>query len=118
MLIDMRVSLESCRSLLYATSKKVDLKDKLEEKISELKEEGKSFEEENIRLKETSKIAALLTPIVKYTITEMANQITYDSLQIHGGTGYMKEFSIERLARDARITNIYEGTSQLQDSSL
>lgn len=35
-------------------------------------------------------------------------------MQIHGGTGYMKEFSIERLYRDARITNIYEGTSQMQ----
>jgi hypothetical protein len=50
----------------------------------------------------------------KYVLTENANKITYDSLQIHGGTGYMKEFSVERLARDARITNIYEGTSQLQ----
>jgi hypothetical protein len=114
MLIDMRVSLESCRSLLYATSQWVDLKDKLEERIVELKREGKSFEEENIKYKEATKITGLLTPMVKYTITEAANQITYDSLQIHGGTGYMKEFSIERLARDARITNIYEGTSQLQ----
>ena len=35
-------------------------------------------------------------------------------MQIHGGTGYMREFKVERLARDARITNIYEGTSQLQ----
>jgi hypothetical protein len=50
----------------------------------------------------------------KYVLTESANKITYDALQIHGGTGYMKEFKIERLARDARITNIYEGTSQLQ----
>ncbi|MGE5458793.1 MAG: acyl-CoA dehydrogenase family protein, partial [Methanococcaceae archaeon] len=46
--------------------------------------------------------------------SESANKITYDSLQIHGGTGYMKEFKVERLARDARITNIYEGTSQMQ----
>jgi alkylation response protein AidB-like acyl-CoA dehydrogenase len=114
MLIDMRVMLESNRSLLYATSKWVDLKDKLEEKISLLKEAGKSFEEENGRFREASKIAGLLTPLSKYILTEAANQITYDSMQIHGGTGYMKEFSVERLARDARITNIYEGTSQLQ----
>jgi alkylation response protein AidB-like acyl-CoA dehydrogenase len=114
MLIDMRVSLESNRSLIYATSKWVDLKDKLEEKIEALKAEGKSFEEENSHFREASKIAALLTPITKYILTEAANQITYDALQIHGGTGYMKEFHIERLARDARITNIYEGTSQLQ----
>jgi hypothetical protein len=44
----------------------------------------------------------------------MAIEVTYDAIQIHGGTGYMQEFSVERLARDARITTIYEGTTQLQ----
>ena len=44
----------------------------------------------------------------------MANQVTYDSLQVHGGSGYMRDFAVERYARDARITNIYEGTTQLQ----
>jgi alkylation response protein AidB-like acyl-CoA dehydrogenase len=114
MLIDMRVTLESDRSLLYATSKWVDLRDKFDEKITRLKAEGKSFAEENTRLKEAAKIAAMLTPMTKYILTENANRIAYDALQIHGGTGYMKEFIVERLARDARITNIYEGTSQLQ----
>ncbi|MBD3226409.1 MAG: acyl-CoA dehydrogenase [Caldithrix sp.] len=114
MLIDMRVTLESNRSLLYATAYWVDLRDKLEEKIEHLKEEGKSFSDEKNRQKEANKIAGLLTPLTKYMLTESANQITYDALQIHGGTGYMKEFRVERLARDARITNIYEGTSQLQ----
>ena len=52
--------------------------------------------------------------MAKYILSELANKITYDALQIHGGAGYMKDFTIERLARDARITNIYEGTSQLQ----
>ncbi|HGY54233.1 MAG TPA: acyl-CoA dehydrogenase [Caldithrix abyssi] len=114
MLIDMRVRLESDRSLLYATAKAVDLRDKLEERIHHLKAEGKDVSELTARQKEASKIAALLTPMTKYVLTENANKITYDALQIHGGTGYMKEFNIERLARDARITNIYEGTSQLQ----
>lgn len=114
MLIDMRVTLESNRSLLYETAKWVDLRDKFNEKIEHLKAEGKSFAEENDRAKEATKIAALLTPLTKYILTESANQITYDALQIHGGAGYMKDFTIERLTRDARITNIYEGTSQLQ----
>jgi len=114
MLIDMRVTLESNRSLLYATSKWVDLRDRLEAKIARLKAEGKSFAEENARLKEAVKIANVLTPMTKYVLTEAANQICYDALQIHGGTGYMKEFPVERLTRDARITNIYEGTSQMQ----
>ncbi|HHJ53131.1 MAG TPA: acyl-CoA dehydrogenase [Caldithrix abyssi] len=114
MLIDMRVTLESDRSLLYATSYWVDMRDKLDEKIQELKAEGKDASEYIARQKQAAKIAALLTPMAKYVITEDANKIAYDALQIHGGTGYMKEFRVERLARDARITNIYEGTSQLQ----
>lgn len=114
MLIDMRVRLESDRSLLYATSQWVDLREKLEEKIKRLKEEGKDTSEDRARLKEVSKISELLTPLTKYFLTEDANKIAYDALQIHGGAGYMKEFNVERLVRDARITNIYEGTSQLQ----
>lgn len=114
MLIDMRVTLESNRSLFYKAGVSVDRKEKLEELIQKLKAEGKPFAEENALLKEETKIANLLTPLTKYILTEAANKITYDSLQIHGGTGYMQEFKIERLYRDARITNIYEGTSQLQ----
>ncbi len=114
MLIDMRVMLESNRSLFYAAAKSVDVKEKLEELIEKLKAESKSTAEENIKLKQATKLANLLTPITKYVLTESANKITYDALQIHGGTGYMKEFKVERLARDARITNIYEGTSQMQ----
>jgi alkylation response protein AidB-like acyl-CoA dehydrogenase len=114
MLIDMRVIIEANRALFYNVAQIVDLKEKLDEKINKLKENGKPFSEENIRLKKIVKEANLLTPVVKFILTESANKITYDALQIHGGTGYMKEFKVERLARDARITNIYEGTSQLQ----
>jgi alkylation response protein AidB-like acyl-CoA dehydrogenase len=114
MLIDMRVMLESNRSLFYSSALWVDRKEKLEELIEKLKAEGKSFAEENAELKYVTRVANLLTPMTKYLLTESANKITYDALQIHGGTGYMKEFNVERLARDARITNIYEGTSQMQ----
>ncbi len=114
MLIDMRVRVESDRSLLYATAQSVDKRDKLDELAHKLKAQGKDASEVVARQKVASKIAALLTPMCKYTLTENANKTTYDSLQIHGGTGYMKEFKVERLARDARITNIYEGTTQLQ----
>ena len=92
----------------------MDLRNKLEEKIEALKAEGKDFSAENAKLKEATRVAALLTPMAKYVLSENANKIAYDSLQVHGGTGYMKEFNVERLTRDARITNIYEGTSQLQ----
>jgi alkylation response protein AidB-like acyl-CoA dehydrogenase len=56
----------------------------------------------------------LFTPLAKAYNTEMANRVANDAIQVHGGTGYMKEFNAERHYRDARITNIYEGTTQLQ----
>ncbi len=114
LLIDMRVTLESNRSLMYAAAKVVDKKERLEEVINRKKKLGESVTDLNNELKAVNKIANFLTPITKLVLTESANKIAYDSLQIHGGTGYMKEFRVERLARDARITNIYEGTSQLQ----
>lgn len=114
MLIDMRVSLEAFRSLFYNTSVWLDKKEMLDQLVEKLKSEKKPLTETNERLKETSKYLSLLTPLAKYFLSEGANKICYDSMQIHGGTGYMQEFGIERLSRDARITNIYEGTSQLQ----
>lgn len=46
--------------------------------------------------------------------SEYCNQNTYDAIQIHGGSGFMMEYPIQRYYRDARITSIYEGTTQLQ----
>lgn len=65
-------------------------------------------------LKACTRLAGLFTPLAKACCTEMANRVAYDSLQVHGGSGYMRDFAVERHARDARITNIYEGTTQLQ----
>jgi hypothetical protein len=65
-------------------------------------------------LKQADRLAAVLTPLAKYHATEMGNQICYQAMQVHGGTGYMKEFNIQRHFRDIRVTSIYEGTSQLQ----
>ena len=52
--------------------------------------------------------------MAKLFASEMANRVAYKTLQIHGGYGYMKEYKIERLYRDARVTSIYEGTSEVQ----
>jgi hypothetical protein len=114
MLIDMRVAVEVNRTMFYRAGQAVDLKERLEEKSAQLKAAGAPTSEITIRLREITKIAGFLTPACKYLLTEGCNRVTFDALQIHGGTGYMKEFKVERLSRDARITNIYEGTSQLQ----
>ena len=52
--------------------------------------------------------------MAKYFAAETANRCAYKAVQIHGGYGYIKEYKVERLYRDARITSIYEGTSQVQ----
>ncbi len=61
-----------------------------------------------------SKLADACTPLAKGLGSEYANQNAYDCIQVHGGSGFMKEYACERLYRDARITSIYEGTTQLQ----
>lgn len=52
--------------------------------------------------------------MAKLFASEMANRAAYRAVQIHGGYGYMKEYKVERLYRDARVTTIYEGTSEVQ----
>ena len=106
-----RAQIAAARALLYESTKWVDRRDNAEEAVQhaegvhpELKQKEKAY----------TKIAAELTPLTKAMLTELANKVAYDTIQIHGGTGFMKDFPAERYYRDARITNIYEGTTQLQ----
>lgn len=107
MLKKMQAEIETSRVLLYQTALAVDYEDMYERKLHE----GEAVKDE---YKQATHLASFLTPLGKFTITELANKVAYDALQIHGGCGYMRDFPIERLYRDARITNIYEGTTQLQ----
>ena len=65
-----------------------------------------------------SALVAFLTPIVKGLLTELAIECTYDAVQVFGGHGYIVENGMEQLARDARITTLYEGTTQIQANDL
>jgi hypothetical protein len=89
----------------------VDIKEGLDEKVEHSGTNDPSTIE---ALKRYTKYASTFTPILKAYNTEMANKVCYDAIQVHGGVGYTTEFAVERLYRDARITNIYEGTTQLQ----
>ena len=113
-LIDMRVAIEASRSLLYASSQWLDLRNKLEEEIAERKGHGKPLGDRQERFERAARYVDLLSPMVKYSVTEAANRVVYDAMQLHGGMGYMKEVPIERLYRDVRITSIYEGASSVQ----
>jgi alkylation response protein AidB-like acyl-CoA dehydrogenase len=112
MLITMRCELEAARALLAETGTWVDRLKVYERAAAEGAAPGEDAA--RARLKEASTLAETLTPIVKYYCTEMGNRVCYLAMQVHGGVGYMREFQIERLVRDVRVTNIYEGTSQLQ----
>ncbi len=59
-------------------------------------------------------LVSFLTPIVKGLLTEASIECTYDAVQIYGGHGYIAENGVEQFARDARITTLYEGTTQIQ----
>jgi len=143
-LADMKVGIEAARALLYETALIVDVKEMLEHRIGQLQaaektgavaaqagaspagahgpdvagpvSAGADTDIKALRadLKRFTRLAALYTPLAKACCTEMANKVAYDSLQVHGGSGYMRDFAVERHTRDARITNIYEGTTQLQ----
>lgn len=110
MLALMKAKLDASRCLLYETSRYVDVYKALED----ISKERKLEPEERAEMKAYNKLASALTPLAKGMGSEYCNQNAYDAIQIHGGSGFMKDYACERVYRDARITSIYEGTTQLQ----
>ena len=110
MLANMKAKLDASRSLLYETCRFVDIYKSLD-RIS--KERSLTPDERN-EMKSYQRLADVFTPLLKGTASEYCNQIAYDAIQIHGGSGFTKDYPVERIYRDARITSIYEGTTQLQ----
>ncbi|MBP2690918.1 MAG: acyl-CoA dehydrogenase family protein [Muribaculaceae bacterium] len=106
----MKAKLDASRALLYECSRFVDMY-KLYEDIAK---ERSLTADERAEMKHYSKLADALTPMAKGMGSEYCNQNAYDCIQVHGGSGFMKDYACERLYRDARITSIYEGTTQLQ----
>jgi alkylation response protein AidB-like acyl-CoA dehydrogenase len=121
LLIDMRVIIEGCRSYLYKTIQHVDIKNILDKQIQSIQKKSNKTDKEQKKYrsltKEYNQVSRLLemqSALVKYYLSEASNQVCFNALQVHGGTGYIKSSKIERLSRDVRITTIYEGTSQIQ----
>jgi 3-(methylthio)propanoyl-CoA dehydrogenase len=115
MLASMRGEIEAARALIFETAGWVDRLKACEQRQEELEKAGAPSDPALIaKKKQASNLADILTPLSKYYATEMGNRVCYKGMQVHGGVGYMREFNAERHYRDVRITNIYEGTSQLQ----
>lgn len=109
-LATMKAKLDASRSLLYETTRFVDMYKTYEDITRERKLEP----DERVEMKKYSRLADALTPMAKGMGSEFCNQNAYDAVQVHGGSGFMKDYACERIYRDARITSIYEGTTQLQ----
>ena len=110
MLAVMKAKLDASRSLLYETTRFVDMYKTFEDIARDRKLEP----EERTEMKYYNRLADAFNPLAKGMGSEFCNQNAYDSVQVHGGSGFMKDYACERIYRDARITSIYEGTTQLQ----
>lgn len=114
LLVDMKIVLEAARSLTCDASRIMDIDNILLLKL----EKGLVAPEDRTDVKKKQRrykrLAAFLTPISKYYASEAAVSIASDAIQVLGGSGYMRDYPLERYWRDARIAPIYEGTSQLQ----
>ncbi len=89
MLADMATQIEAARSLVYRTAAIIDSK------------EGDSD---------------MLSAMAKYFASDVAMKVTTDAVQVLGGYGYMRDYKVERMMRDAKVTQIYEGSNQVQRS--
>jgi len=99
MLLTQKAFAEGCRALSYYAATQVDL-------VERSADAGER--------KRADELLSFIIPIVKALLTEVANECAYHAVQIFGGHGYIRETGVEQLARDARITTIYEGTTQIQ----
>jgi alkylation response protein AidB-like acyl-CoA dehydrogenase len=112
---DMKIYIEAARALAYETARVCDRENNNLRILESTPDLSKEEQKERKQLSRACKrINGMLTPMSKYYCSEMACSVAHDTIQVLGGSGYMKDYAAERYLRDARITTIYEGTSQLQ----
>lgn len=114
MLAKMSVKIEAGRALTYETARIMDMASVTDRRLSSKEiepAEKRGLRKESKRLE---RLLMLLTSLAKYYCSEMCIDVASDAVQVLGGSGYMRDYPVERYFRDARITSIYEGTSQLQ----
>jgi hypothetical protein len=115
LIADLHVDLLAARSLTYHASFCVDIEYGALRKV-ELGTVEDADEEKRLRkqARKYKRVNGLLTPMCKYYASEMSMRVANGAIAVLGGSGYMKDYPLERHLRDSRITTIYEGTSQLQ----
>jgi alkylation response protein AidB-like acyl-CoA dehydrogenase len=115
MLMDMELDIIASRALNFAATNEVELSSKLELVLNAGAvtdpEQKRKYER---KLSRARRRARFLTPLVKYASSENAVRIARNSMQIHGGPGYISEVGADKLLRDSLVLTVYEGTSQIQ----
>ena len=117
MLTSMKIAIESSRALTGETARILDLSQLTAQRLAAEDLDNNTKKELRKEAKQLERLTMLLTSLAKYYTSEMSVWVTRDALQVLGGSGYMRDYPVERYCRDARITTIYEGTSQLQVQS-
>lgn len=113
LMANMSVELQASRVLAYYSSKCVDMEAGLTRRFEALKGTPEAPAVRN-RMKLYAGFNKMLTPMAKYYASEMSMRAANGAVAVLGGSGFMKDYPVERYLRDSRITTIYEGTSQLQ----
>lgn len=114
LLVNMQVDIQAARSLTYYGSFTVDLEYGALKQIEAGIDDKAAHQAARATSKKYSRYNKVLTPMSKYYASEMSMRVANDSIAVLGGSGFMKDYPVERTLRDSRITTIYEGTSQLQ----
>jgi alkylation response protein AidB-like acyl-CoA dehydrogenase len=114
MLTSMKIAIEASRALTGETARILDLSQLTAQRLAAEDLDNNTKKELRKEAKQLERLTMLLTSLAKYYTSEMSVWVTRDALQVLGGSGYMRDYPVERYYRDARITTIYEGTSQLQ----
>ena len=109
----MSVELQASRLLAYYSARCVDMEAGLATKFESLKGTPEAAAV-RARMKKYAAFNKMLTPMAKYYGSEMSMRNAMSAISVLGGSGYMKDYPVERYLRDSRIATIYEGTSQLQ----
>ena len=117
LLVDMSLDIQAARALTYHAAFCVDLEYGALRKLELGDPEALSADEKKVLRNDSRKYGRcnkLLTPMAKYYASEMSMRVTNSAMAVLGGSGYMRDYPVERHLRDSRITTIYEGTTQLQ----
>ena len=116
LLVTMKMKIEATRALTYYAAWSLDKTHAFRKLQAAAAAAGDAAKLKAARdsYRTYEKLTKLMTPLCKYYGSEMCNDVAYEAISVLGGSGYMKDYKLERLYRDARITSIYEGTSQLQ----